>query len=136
MSNSDAAPFTRILESSVIATSAGSDASFIIGVALEDEVVTAVSYIPVTTITGADTNSRTVAVVNKGAAGSGSTSVASLALTSGVNATAFDEKAVTLSGTAANLNVTAGDVLAFTSTHVGTGLADPGGKVRITLARR
>lgn len=136
MSNSDAAPLTRYLEVDTAAVAAGSDASFIIGVVAEDETVSAVTYTPVSTITGANTNTRTIAVVNKGAAGSGTTSVASLALTSGNNITGFDEGALTLSVVAGALTVTAGDVLAFTSTHAASGLADPGGKVRVTLVRR
>jgi hypothetical protein len=136
MANSNAAPLTRVLETTCIATAAGSDASFVVGVAGEDETVSAVSYIPVSTITGANTNTRTIALVNKGAAGAGTTSVASLALTSGNNITGFDEGALTLSATAADLVVTSGDVLAFTSTHAASGLADPGGKVRVTLVRR
>ena len=54
----------------------------------------------------------------------------------GVNATAFDEKTITLTGTAADLNVTAGDVLALFSDSNGTGIVDPGGLVKVSLARR
>jgi hypothetical protein len=71
----------------------------------------------------------------QGPGGAGTTSVASLALTSGVNAPAADEKALTLSGTPANLVVASGDVLEFDSTHVGTGIADPGGLVQVTFSR-
>lgn len=136
MANAYASPLTRYLMIDTDAVAAGADGAVVLGIAVEDSTVTAVSYTPNATITGADTNTRTIAVVNKGAAGAGSTSVASLALTSGVNGTAFDEKALTLSGTAANLNVTEGDVLAFTSTHAASGLADPGGVVKVTLVRR
>lgn len=92
-----------------------------------DGVVSGASYTPVATITGADTNSRTLSVINKGQAGAGTAVAASLALTAGVNAPGYDEKALTLSGTPANLVVAAGDVLVFRSLHVGTGIADPGG---------
>jgi hypothetical protein len=54
----------------------------------------------------------------------------------GTNATGFTKTVIPLSGTPANLNVSSGDVLAFTSTHVGTGITDPGGIVRVTLGRR
>ena len=53
----------------------------------------------------------------------------------GVNATAFDEKAITLSATAENLEVVAGDVLALFSEAVGSGLADPGGTIQVTINR-
>lgn len=137
MANPDEAPYTRILETQVapVAT-AGNDLTTVIGVVREDEVVTAVTYIPASTITGANTNTRVVAVVDKAADASGSTSIASLQFNSGVNATGLVEKAITLSGTAANLNVSASDVLVFTSTHVGTGIADPGGVIRVALGRR
>lgn len=98
--------------------------------------VTSVNYIADTAITGANTESRTAQVINKGQAGTGTTVIASKAFTSGVNAAAFDATALTLSSTAADLVLVAGDVVAFKSLHVGsTGLADPGGTVEITVAR-
>ena len=132
----DTAPYVRVVEADVPAVStAGNDDDTVVTQAPFDCTVTAVQYVPEAAITGADTNSRTVSLVNKGAAGSGTTTVASLALTNGVNATANDEKAITLSGTAANLVLAAGDTLLWRSIHVGTGIADPGGLVRITLSR-
>jgi hypothetical protein len=63
-------------------------------------------------------------VFNRGQAGSGTTLMASKAFTSGVNATAEDETSLTLSVTAADLVVAAGDVVEVKSLHVGaTGLA-------------
>lgn len=133
----DTAPFVRVIEADVPAVStAGNDDDTVLFQAPFNCTVTTVEYVPEGAITGADTNSRTLSLVNKGAAGSGSTSVASLALTSGVNATAYNEKAITLSGTAANLDLTAGDTLLWRSVHVGTGITDPGGLVRVTVARR
>jgi hypothetical protein len=95
-----------------------------------------VSYIPEAAVTGAASPaSRTFTLVNKGQDGSGSTVVATLALVGGVNLVAYDEKAITLSGTPANLVVAASDILAWTSTAVtsGTGLADPGGLVEVEI---
>jgi hypothetical protein len=97
--------------------------------------VTAVTYSPDATITGAATNNRTVSLVNKGQAGSGTTVVATLNFASGTNATGGDEKAIPLSGTAANLVVASGDVLEWQSTHIGTGITDPGGLVRVNIDR-
>lgn len=97
--------------------------------------VTGVTYTPDTVLTGADTNSATLDVINKGAAGAGTASVASKAFTNGVNAPAFDETAITNSGTAANLDCNAGDVLAYRRTKVGTGLATPAGVVTVRLTR-
>ncbi len=98
--------------------------------------VSSVTYVPDTTITGANTDSRTLSILNKGQGGLGTTEVAALALVSGVNATAFDEKAITLDATAADLVVATGDILSFKSLHIGaTGLADPGGLVLIEITR-
>src|SRR3954463_9087351 len=91
--------------------------------------VTSVSYVPEAAATGDNTNARTFTLVNKGTSGSGTTVIATLALTTGVNLVASDEKAFTLSATASDLLVTAGDVLALVSTHTGTGVVDPGGAV-------
>ena len=132
---SDQAPLVQTLKSQADAVAAGSDATTELGEAQFAGTVTRVAYIPSAAITGADTNSRTLTVVNKGQSGSGSTTAATLALTNGVNAAASDAKTVTLSGTSANLVVAQGDVLAFVSTHVGTGLADPGGQVIVEITR-
>jgi hypothetical protein len=130
------APYVRVIEADVPAVStAGNDQDTVATQAPFDGTITGVQYVPVSSITGADTNSRTISLVNKGQAGSGSTTVATLALTSGVNAAADDDKTVTLSGTSANLQVTAGDTLLWRSVHVGTGITDPGGLIRITIAR-
>jgi hypothetical protein len=96
--------------------------------------VSAVTYATVTAITGAATNTRSVSLVNKGAAGTGTTVVATLQFDNAVNTVANVPKALTLSATAANLQVAAGDVLQWQSTHVGTGIADPGGLLQVTIA--
>lgn len=129
-------PIQRTFTTRTAAVAGGSDATVSVAVAPFDAVIESVSYIPDATITGADTNSRTISAINKGAAGAGTTEAASLALTNGVNATGFDEKALNLSGTAANLNVSEGDVIAIKSLHVGTGIADPGGLVKIVFTKR
>lgn len=96
-----------------------------------------VTYTPIAAVTGAASpSSRTLSVVNHGQAGAGTTVVASLALVAGVNLVAYDEKALTLSATASDLQVVAGDELEFRSAAVGgTGLVDPGGTVTITFER-
>jgi hypothetical protein len=130
------APLVRVREESVAAVgTAGNDLTTIIGQAPYDGTVSLVEFVPAAAITGANTNTRVVALVNKGQAGSSSTTVASLQFDSGINATANNEKAVTLSGTSANLVVAQGDTLLWTSTHVGTGITDPGGLVRVTFGR-
>jgi hypothetical protein len=130
------APLTDTFSAVVPATAAGADFEVTVCVAPYAGTVTAVNYVADTTLTGANTDSRTLSLINKGAAGSGTTEVAAKAFVSGVNGAAFDATAITLSATAANLAVAAGDVLAFKSLHVGsTGLADPGGTVFVTISR-
>lgn len=93
--------------------------------------VTAVTYTPEAAATGDNTNARTFTLVNKGTSGSGTTVIATLALTSGVNLVAFDEKSATVTATAADQLVTQGDILAWVSTATGTGVVDPGGTVKV-----
>jgi hypothetical protein len=132
----DTAPLVQTLKSQADAVAAASDATTELGEVQFAGTVTRVAYIPSATITGANTDTRTINVINKGQSGAGTTVVATLALVSGVNATGSDAKALTLSGTPANLVVAQGDVLAFTSVHSGsTGLADPGGQVIVEVTR-
>jgi hypothetical protein len=128
------APFTAARQVVVQPqATAGNDTNTNVYVCPQAGTVSGVTYAPVSTITGANTNTRSVSLVNLGQSGVGTTVVATLQFNSGVNATAGDEKAITLSGTPANLVVAAGDVLQWQSTHVGTGIADPGGLVSISV---
>jgi hypothetical protein len=112
------------------AVAAGSDAELCAIVADEAGTVSSVEYIPDATITGAATNNRTLSVENKTA----TLQPASLNFANAVNATQFVSKTITLGGAAA-LVVNAGDVLTFKSLHIGTGIADPGGLVRIKITK-
>jgi len=87
--------------------------------------VTALRYIPETAITGDATNHAVLSAQNKGAAGSGTDEVASFAFDTPTtdDVAALDEKAITLSATAANLNLAAGDIVSIKKTTPGTGLA-------------
>lgn len=111
------------------------DGSTIAGKAPFAGTITAVGFIPNAAITGQDTNTRRLAVTNRGSAGAGTDEAAFLQFNSGVNAVQYDEKAITLHSTAANRVVAAGDVLTIDSTTPGTGLADPGGLVTIEITR-
>lgn len=97
--------------------------------------VTAVTYVPSAAVTGAATDNRTVSVVNRGQDGTGTTVVASLNFGSGVNAAAFDEKAITLSVVANATTVAEGDVLEVRSAAVGTGIAEPGSTAFVEISR-
>lgn len=128
-------PVTRTSTTQVAAVAQGSTATTPVARAPFAGVVSSVAAILSAALTGANTNTRKLSLINKKQDGSGSTVVATLQFNSGTNAVAFDETALTLSGTAANLNVAAGDVLALESAAVGTGIADPGGLVAITINR-
>lgn len=128
-------PAKNYTATTIAVSTVGNDQNNEVTVTEYNGTVTAVTYTPDATITGANTNSRTVNLVNKGQTGVGTTVIATLAFVSGVNATAGDEKAIPLSGTPANLVVAAGDVLEWQSVHVGTGIADPGGLVKVTIDR-
>lgn len=95
--------------------------------------VSVVTYAPNADITGAATNNRTFNLINKGQDGNGTTVIATLNFGNGVNASDFDEKTIPLSGVADNLVVAAGDILAWQSDAINTGIADPGGLVNVEV---
>jgi hypothetical protein len=131
----DYAPFTEYLGAQVASAAAAADASALL-VAPVDGKIASASIVPLTVLTGANTDSRTVQVFNRGQAGAGTTLVASKAFTSGVNAAVEDETTITLSVTAADLVVAAGDVIEVKSLHVGsTGLAGPQFLARLGFQR-
>jgi hypothetical protein len=125
----------QTIESTVPALTILATGDQVIGEAPQTGRVTSVTYTPEAAVTGAASPaSRTLTLVNKGAAGVGTTNIATLALVAGVDLVAFDEKAITLNATAANLVVTAGDQIVWVSTAVGgTGLVDPGGHVVVEI---
>ena len=90
--------------------------------------INSVEYVPSWSLTGANTNYRTIAVYNRGQAGAGTALVASLDLTSGVDLTRGLAKALTL-GAAADRVIAVGDHLEYISTATGTGAPDAGGRV-------
>lgn len=131
-----AAPLTARFAQVIPATAAAVDFVAIICKAPFAGTLTAASYVADTTLTGANTESRTLNVHNRGQAGSGTTVMATKAFTSGVNATQYDETSLTLTATAADLVVAEGDVITVQSLHVGsTGLADPGGTAILEFSR-
>lgn len=110
----------------------GADQQKVVGRCRYPGRVNSVEFIPDWTMNGADTNSRTLTLYNRGTSGAGTTAIATLALTSGVNLTKYQSKTIAI--TAANAAVAVGDVLEWESLHVGTGLPDPGGRVIVQQA--
>lgn len=91
-------------------------------------VITGVTWTPAAVVTGAATNNFALAVQNKGQAGVGTTAVtATKTYASGTDSVAHDAEELTLSTTAANLKLVAGDVLVLVRTVNGTGIAMPDG---------
>lgn len=89
------------------------------------------AYIPNAAVNGQATNSRTLNVLNGGASGAGAVNMTSLPLVAGTNLLAGVENSL---GTSGALAVNPGDAIQFQSALVGTGLADPGGIIVVTLA--
>lgn len=89
--------------------------------------VSKVTYTPAADITGADTNTRTVALKN------GSVVIATYTFSAGNNATSGVPKIIPITGPT---KVDSAAALSWVSTHVGSGLADPGGTVTVHVADR
>lgn len=125
-------PSVEFYHLDVAAAGATADAVKDAGVAEISGAVLSVWYTPASAVTGANTDTRTLSLINKGSDGLGTTVVATLALTSGNDLVAHKANEVPLSSTTEDLDVQGGEVLEWTSTHSGsTGLADPGGVVTI-----
>ena len=121
----------------VPAVSAGTDKKYPLFEADKDLTVTKAVFIPSADITGADTDTMSVKVINAGDDGSGTTLIASKAYTDGVDATALVPEDLTLSSTAANLEVDEGEVVVYLNDQSGTsGLAAPIGVVEIEFHYR
>ena len=132
----EGAPLSTTLSSRLAAQAASGTANSVVGEAPFDATVTAVTLAPDANITGATATKRTFTLLNRGQDGSGATSIAVLDLTTGVNPVSGDEMAFTLSGTPANLNINAGDILSVQETVASTGTANPGGRVSVDITRR
>ncbi len=82
-----------------------------------------VGIVAYSTITGANTNTFHVNILNKGAAGVGTTEIGNKDFVSGTNATAFVEYDVVAES--ANAAMARGEVLNLQREKVGTGMAMP-----------
>lgn len=112
----------RVLQMNFGTISATTSPLKIIGVVPRNATITGINVLVGTTIVANDTNYWTFAITNKSGDGSGSTAILAATdanttkATGGTGITAFDTTALALSGTAANLNVSAGDCLVLTAT--------------------
>jgi len=99
-------------------------------VAPADCYIIALDVIPQATITGADTNSTNLNLIDKGTAGTGSTELANRDYVSGTNSTGFVKQSIY--APASPLEVSAGNVLAIELEKVGDGLIIPEMLVQVT----
>lgn len=89
--------------------------------------------IPAAAITANGTNYFTMSFFNRGSAGAGTTQWGTARAWSATNSVKATPETITLSATAADLNVTANDVISIECAPAGTGLIWPGGVVQLTL---
>lgn len=129
-----AGPFQRVLTADLPGAAATVDPAVIVGEAVEAGVVSKVEYIPSAAMTNNTSTGRTYTLYNR-STGAGTTKIAELvAATTTGDLVDNVPKIITLQA-AANLVVAAGDVLEFISLHLSTGVAEPGGEVRVTVGR-
>lgn len=96
--------------------------------------ITDVKWIPAAAVTANGTNYFTLTLRNR-TTGAG-TALPAQRSYAATNSVAFVAEAMTLSSTAADLNVAAGDVLTVEKLVTGTGLAMPDGVVQVTYRAR
>lgn len=133
-------PIAQRLQADIPAPSAANAAqSKTIGEAQVAGVVTSVTITPNAALTADATDYRTFAVANKGADGSAGSDLTIATFATDTPTTddlvAFDEKSLPLSGTAANLVVAEGDIIAAVETVAGSGVAHSGYSVVVEIAR-
>lgn len=110
---------------------AGTDYSEVTCTAPFAGTVSGAVFIPDAAVSGATSTATTWTIANK----TQTLNAAALAFITGTDLVAFTAKALTLSGTAANLACALGDVYALVKTHASTGTAMPAGCVEITFSR-
>jgi hypothetical protein len=129
----EGAPLTKDLNVEVDAAATAADVLVTIEAPYAGT-LTGAEILPTAALTGANTNSRTITVTNRGT-GAGTTVMATLAFVSGVNLAADTAQSLTLSVVAGALTVAEGDVIEVASLHVGTGLAAPAFDCELTFSR-
>ena len=119
----EASDLPQVLFSRVLPAALTADVTTVVGTCSHDGTLLYAEYYPDAAVTGTDTNSRTLSVVDV----TGTVTLASLALVSTVNLAVGDTgNELTVISDA---DVAKNDVLHWVSTHVLTGLVDPGGFV-------
>ena len=108
-----------------------------VGILPSNVTVTGVKWIPDAAVTGANTTNFALGLINGGSDGQSTTAVTAVkTYASATNSVANTPETLTLSGTAANLNASSGDVLILQRTVNGSGLASPSGTVEVSYTIR
>ncbi len=94
--------------------------------------VQSVKWVPFAAVTANGTNYSTLSVRNRKQDASGTALPASRSYAA-TNSVAFVPEAMTLSGTAADLNFAAGDVITVQRIHTASGVVIPAGVVEVTI---
>ncbi len=128
-------PGEHSIECRIPSVAGGTVDKVAVGVAPFKCVVTKVETLHDAAVTGAATNNFKGALVNGGSDGTETTEVAGKTYDNGVDGAAFNDT-LTLSTTAANLNLAEGDKILYEKTENGTGMADPAKLVRVTFKGR
>jgi hypothetical protein len=129
-------PWVKTLEANVGSVLATTNQQNVIGRVPYAAVVTAVTFIPNTSIAApASGTGRTYTVLNRGTTGASSVTIASRSVTSNVGLSDNQPFDLTLSATTASLIVASGDVLEAESTALTSNAPDPGGKFIVTFSR-
>lgn len=125
------APRIQVIRAHVPVTAITTNTEICLGSADDASTLLSAQYLPDGAATGDATNARTFTLTDE----TSEDVIATLALDSAPNSLVSEVAfPFTLSVTATNLNIAAGDVITFASTHTGTGVADPGGTLEVKLA--
>lgn len=114
---------------------AGTDDEFVVATMPSNATITAAKWVPAAAVTANGTNFSILSVRNRGAAGAG-TALPATRSYAATNSVALVAESMTLDATAANLNVTAGDVLTVQRLHTASGVVIPAGVVEISYKIR
>lgn len=117
-------------------TGATADDETTIFVAPGNMTILAVNYVPDAAITANATNYTTVNIVDRGAVDGQDQVIATRSFAATADSALEVDATLALSGTPANLQINAGDVITVQRAHSGTGLALPGALVEVLAEYR
>lgn len=93
----------------------------------------AVKWVPLAAVTGQNTDTTNINIINRGTDGTGTTEIANVDFTSGVNASTHTAKSIYAPSAGSELQMSEGTVISATFEKVGTGLLLPAGTFVFTF---